>query len=155
MAGVIRSGLRARVWRDNDTLFAQMLIDAPLSYRAHYIEAGRLATAHHPVNAEREYRRALALFPYDAGLQASAADLYSRTNRCEAAVPLYRRSVALDSTNHLVRTRLIHCLVRLRNLKEARAAAAASLVHGDLGAREDSIRVDSLERSMQADRVDR
>jgi hypothetical protein len=150
LAGAVRSATRAPIWRDNETLFAQTLIDAPLSYHPHYIEARRLAEAKDTQGAELEYRRALALFPYDAGLLASAADFFSRTKRCEAAAPLYRRSLEVDSTNRTIRTRFIRCLVRLQRLDEARGVATTSLAHADLDAREDSVRVDSLARAMQA-----
>ncbi|HET6795597.1 MAG TPA: hypothetical protein VFH40_00440, partial [Gemmatimonadales bacterium] len=148
-AGAVSSGIRASIWRDNETLFAQTLIDAPLSYRAHYVEARRLADAKDPKGAELEYRRALALFPYDAGLLANAADFFSRRKHCEDAAPLYRRSLEIDSTNHTIRTRFIRCLVLLQGLDEARAVAATSLAHADLDALEDSVRVDSLARAMQ------
>ncbi len=95
LAGTVRSAWRQPVWRDSETLFASLLVDAPDSYRTHWIHAHTLAAKGDRSGAERAYQKALGLFQDDPRLLAEMGDRYSATNRCGQAVALYRRSLAI------------------------------------------------------------
>jgi hypothetical protein len=61
VAGVARSASRTRVWRDNDTLFSQAVLDAPESYRAHYMLGAWKFEQGRKQEGEQHYRRAIHL----------------------------------------------------------------------------------------------
>jgi len=140
----IRSASRHPVWHDSGSVKAQALIDSPLSYRPHWWEARRLASARDPEGADREFEHALALFADDPKLLEDAADHYARSRRCRQGLPLYRRSLALAPNRPRLYRRVTWCLAELGRFDEAQRAAAAALARGDPFARADAARVDSL-----------
>jgi tetratricopeptide (TPR) repeat protein len=108
--GAIRSAARQPVWSDSRTLYASLLTDAPRSYRTHWIHAHTLAAAGDRAGAEQAYRRALELFADDPRLLAEMGDRYSTMNRCDEAVALYRRSLALRPDTLFDKRRFARCL---------------------------------------------
>lgn len=87
--GVARSIARNPVWRNNDTLYRQGVLDAPDSYIAHF-HLG----AHHFSNSrfregQMHYRRAIELFPHDPLVAYSFAEQLRAAGMCDAAIPLY------------------------------------------------------------------
>ncbi len=141
IAGGLRSAVRQPVWRSHESFLTQMLLEAPDSYRSHWVRGIRLLTAHETAAGERELATAVALFPDDPQLLAQVADRYRGSNRCEAAVPFYRHSLAIDRRRSYLRERLIECLVRLDQLDEARAEVGRALATRQPGARRDSVLV--------------
>jgi protein O-mannosyl-transferase len=110
LAGAVRSALRQPVWRDNATLFASLLVDAPRSYRTHWIHAGTLAAKGDRAGAELAYQRALALFQDDPRLLAEMGDRYSTMKRCSEAMRLYQRSLTLSRDTLFDKPRFNRCL---------------------------------------------
>jgi hypothetical protein len=117
--GAIRSATRSPVWRSNDTLFSRAVIDAPTSYRAHYVlgmlrfEQGRMA------EGEQEYRRALALFPYDPYLAIGLAGEYQSAGLCQAALPLYELAYRVNPALPAGHAGYARCLQRLGRRDDA------------------------------------
>ena len=68
VAGLARTIDRQRIWKDNDTFFLALIRDAPNGYRAHYLNGRQAAMHGRLVEMEREYRHAIRIFPYDAGM---------------------------------------------------------------------------------------
>jgi tetratricopeptide (TPR) repeat protein len=145
-AGVVRSALRQPVWRNNDLFFDQMLVDAPKSYRSHWIRGLRLFETRDAAGGDKEFATALNLFPNDPALLAQVADRYRASGRCDEAVPLYRQSLVIEPRTSYLRRRMIECLFKADRLDEAREEVARALATHARGARRDSIWVDSLIR---------
>src|SRR5439155_2787621 len=95
-AGALKSAMRTRVWHDNDRLFRQGVVDAPLSYRAHYMLGAWAFEQQRKREGEQEYRRALTLFPYDPFVAYNLAKQYREVGLCVQAVPFFRWAYALD-----------------------------------------------------------
>ena len=131
--GVVRSTLRSRVWHDNGTLMLQTVRDAPDSYRAHYMLATYyLRERNDKRRAEFEYLKALKLFPYDPYLSFTFAEAYRTSNRCDAAVPLYRWTRQLDPDFPTGRTQYAQCLLETGDYDTARQMALAAVRAGGL-----------------------
>jgi predicted Zn-dependent protease len=131
--GVWKSATRTRVWRDNETLFNQAVVDSPLSYRAHYMLGAWDFEQKRQRLGEAEYRRALALFPYDPFLAFGLAEQYRTKGMCGPAVPLYQWSRGLDPDFPMGRTGLASCLLETGKYPEAKAVAYDAMrVGGDL-----------------------
>ena len=130
-AGIARSARRQLVWRDNATLFAQTVIDAPLSYRAHWAWGERLFDLERPAEAEREFRIAIALFDRDAALFAELGRVYRERGLCGPAAPLLERAVQLAPYDAPARADLAACLVWLGRLGEARRHGVTGLATGE------------------------
>lgn len=88
-AGSWRSITRTPVWKDNDHLMRQGIVDAPDSYRAHYMLANVLLASGRRREAEQQYRRAMLLFPYDTYMAYNFARQYQSLALYAQAVVLY------------------------------------------------------------------
>jgi len=94
----LRSAWRAPVWRSTDTVFAQMLREAPKSYRTHWALGAQAFMRGDSATGERELREAIRLNPAHPQPLEDLGRLYTRTGRWEAAIPLLERVIALDSS---------------------------------------------------------
>jgi hypothetical protein len=126
-AGLLKSMIRTRVWRDNETLFHQAVIDSPRAYRAHYMLGAWHFENKHQRAGEAEYRRALSLFPYDPFLSYNMAEEYRRAGSCRAALPFYRWTVALEPNLRLGHSMFAWCLLDQGHLAEGRSMALDAL----------------------------
>ena len=130
LTGAVRSEQRATVWHDNDTLFRHAIVDAPLSYRSHYMYGSWLFQQHHIVAGEAQYKIALRLFPYDPYMTFNLAERYREFGRCQHAIPQYQWTLSLDPEFPLGRTQLADCLLQVRQFDSAKVAALNALKAG-------------------------
>ena len=125
VAGTWRSSTRTRVWRDNDTLFNQAVLDVPESYRAHYMLGAWRFEQGRKKEGELHYRRAIHLFPYDPFMSYNLAQQYQFAGMFQAAIPMYRWSFEIAPTfrEGQGRANLALCLIDARQYDEAREQA--------------------------------
>jgi hypothetical protein len=90
VAGTWRSNTRTPVWHDNERLFSQAVVDAPESYRAHYMLGAWMFETKRKEEGEHHYRRAIKLFPYDPFMSYNLAMQYQISGMYAQAIPLYR-----------------------------------------------------------------
>lgn len=131
LLGLFRSGFRQRVWRDNETLFAQTVNDVPASYKAHMAYAALLFQHNRRSEAFEEIKIAHALFPKDLGVLEYAAQEYSRVEGCRQAIGLYGRVLAEDPRRSRSRVGLASCLIALHDHVDARKTIRQGLVIGE------------------------
>jgi tetratricopeptide (TPR) repeat protein len=93
-----KSVRRATVWRSNDVLFAQMLREAPNSFRGHWAQGAKAFLEGDSVSGEREMRAAIRLAPDHPQPMEDLGRLYASTGRHEPAIPLLDRVLQLDSS---------------------------------------------------------
>lgn len=150
--GTARSALRQPVWRDNATLFAQTVVDAPTSYRARMMHSFALKAQKRDAEALDELRLARLIFPADPELMEYTAVEYGNMQRCPLAIPLYRRALELDPARILARQGLTVCLMIIGDYAGARSEVVKGLARG--GARDSYLRLrfmtDSLETAARA-----
>ena len=127
VAGIARSIDRQRVWKNNDAFFAQLMKDAPNGYRAHFVFGRHLESKLRFTQSESEYRRAIKIFPYDAGMTMFVADLYTRSGRCEPAVALFALTFGVEPDLGEGRYEYVYCLTRLGRWSDARREALSGL----------------------------
>ena len=106
---------------------AQLLIDAPLSYRSHHGAASLLWEGHQREASEIEYQRALLLFPKSFAVPRELADRLRLEARCKEAIPLYLRALRYAPDLNEVRSSLIACLMYEGRYVEARSQAKIGL----------------------------
>ena len=128
--GIARSVTRNPVWRDNDTLFQQAVIDTPESYRAHFMLGTRLFEKKKKEEGERHYRRALQLFPYDPLMAYALAEQYRGADMCVPAVPLYQWYFQLAPNADRGHLGFAACLLAVGRYSDAREEALRSLRKG-------------------------
>lgn len=128
--GLARSHLRNPVWRSNETLFRQAIVDAPNSYRAHFMLGTQLFEKNEKVAAEKHYRIALRLFPYDPLMARGLAEQYRAAGMCAPAIPLYEWYFELEPLAARGRLGYAQCLLFALRLNEARAAALRAIQLG-------------------------
>jgi hypothetical protein len=126
-AGVVASALRQRTWANPFSQSAQLLIDAPLSYRSHYGAASLLWEGHQREASEIEYQRALLLFPRSFAVPRELADRLRLEARCKEAIPLYQQALRYAPDLNEVRSSLIACLMYEGRYNEARSQAKIGL----------------------------
>ena len=127
VAGLARSIDRQRVWKNNDTFFAALMRDAPNGYRAHFLYARHVGLKSRLTEMEREYRRAIRIFPYDAAMTLSVADAYTRAGICAPAVTLFEWTFTVDPEIGEGRYEYVYCLAKLGRWTEVRREALAGL----------------------------
>jgi hypothetical protein len=126
LAGTLRSWDRAPVWRDNDTLFRQTVVDVPSSSRAHWMLAEYISQTEGPRAAIDEMMLAVALGRRDdPTLLAFAADQLSMAGMCQRATGLYLKALSITPENVQLRANTSLCLLRLGRIDEARNVAEA------------------------------
>ncbi|MGH7618892.1 MAG: hypothetical protein ACREPM_16860 [Gemmatimonadaceae bacterium] len=123
VAGAAWSAERTTVWRNNDRLFHQAVIDSPDAYRAHYMLGAWSFENKRKREGEAEYRKALNLFPYDPFLSYNMAEQYRLAGLCGPAVPLYRWTHGLDPHFPLGHGAFAWCLLNEGFYAEARSRA--------------------------------
>jgi predicted Zn-dependent protease len=128
--GIVRSARRARVWHDNETLFRQAVVDSPNAYRAHFMLGAWAFDHQRQREGERELRHALNLFPYDPYVAYNLAEQYRRSDRCEAAIPMYRWALGMDKNFPFGHSAFSLCLLTTGSIAEAKAAALDALKRG-------------------------
>lgn len=129
--GLARSVTRNRVWRDNDRLFRRGVVDAPDSYRAHFLLGHHLFDQGLESEGEAHYREAIRLFPHDPYVAYDLAEKYRAANLCERAIPLYRWLYDNDPTFPFGRVAFATCLLNTVRLDEARAQALRAMRAGE------------------------
>jgi hypothetical protein len=118
--GVTRSALRQRDWKNDILLFTRMTLDAPGNYRGHALLGRHLFAQGHRQEGIQQMLIALDLYADDDAIWSDTADLYRRMGRCDKAMPLYRRAIALDHAQPNVRGSMASCLMRLGRFAAAR-----------------------------------
>ena len=146
LAGVVRTALRLPVWHDMRSFREQSLLETPNSYKTHWARGVQLFQSQDFAGGERELVTAMTIFPNDPQLLARLADHYRATRRCDAAVELYGRSLAIDDSRFYLRQRMVACLIKLGRLDEAMAVARRAIAGHERDARSDSVQVDSAMR---------
>jgi len=129
--GVLRSGFRQPVWRDNQTLFTQTVSDVPASYKAHLAYAALLFQNNRRKEAFEEVKLAHVLYPKDLDVVEYAAQEYSRVEGCRRAVVLYNYVLAEDPGHSRSRVGLASCLIALHEHAAARKTIQDGLVIGE------------------------
>jgi protein O-mannosyl-transferase len=119
-----RTWLRNRDWRDNSTLFAVTLIDAPDSAKAHFNAGVGLETAGRGDEAILQYGRALAIYPRCAEAALGIGNVYE--NKGSDGLALYWYEHALQQEPALAKAHLQIGLIRGRR-GELDASEAAIL----------------------------
>jgi protein O-mannosyl-transferase len=127
LAGMVASARRERTWANPFAQSAQLLIDAPLSYRSHYGAASLLWEGHQRQASEIEYQRALTLFPRSFAVPRELADRLRLEARCDEAIPLYLHALRYAPDLNEVRSSLIACLMYAGRYAEARSQARIGL----------------------------
>ncbi|MEP7000678.1 MAG: hypothetical protein ABI969_09380 [bacterium] len=127
LAGLARSIDRQRVWKNNDVFFVALMHDAPNGYRAHYLNARHVGRQSRLSDMEKEYRRAIRIFPYDAGMTLSVADAYARAGLCEPAAALFEWTFGVEPETGEGRYEYVYCLSRLGKWADVRREALAGM----------------------------
>ncbi|MES2178682.1 MAG: tetratricopeptide repeat protein [Gemmatimonadota bacterium] len=128
-AALARSIDRMRVWKNNERFFAALMRDAANGYRAHYLHALELQRLSRFAEMEVEYRHAIRIFPYDAGMNLGVADAYTRAGMCAQAVTLFEWTFNVDPEAGNGRYEYVYCLARLGRWKDAKREAFTGLSH--------------------------
>jgi hypothetical protein len=126
----VRSIQRTTVWRDNERLFHQAVVDSPGAYRAHYMLGAWAFENKRKREGETEYHKALSLFPYDPFLSYNMAEQYRAVGLCGPAIPLYRWTFGLDPSFPLGHSAFAWCLLNEGVYGEARSRALDAIRHG-------------------------
>jgi tetratricopeptide (TPR) repeat protein len=125
--GIGRSVTRNGVWRDNETLFRQGIVDAPDSYRSHFMLGVYLFDHGRKAEGETHYRHAIRLFPYDPVMAYALAEQYRGAGLCSVAIPYYQALFELAPTANRGYNGLAACLLMMGQVEEARLKALAGI----------------------------
>jgi hypothetical protein len=127
-AGTMWSAKRTTVWHDNERLFRKTVADYPDSYRAHFMLGSWAFSQQRLSEGEQEFRRAIALFPFDPSPAMALAEQYRRIGTCPQAITYYRIAQTIDPK--LAHVDMAKCLVKERQYAEARAQIRTAMSAG-------------------------
>ncbi|MBI3567624.1 MAG: hypothetical protein HY084_05410 [Gemmatimonadetes bacterium] len=128
--GFSKSAERQFTWKDNASVFHTLTTDAPLNFKAHYTAGGEFFEEKRPVEGEREWRMAVALYPEYAGVWVDLAHKYREAHVCQAAIPTYLTAFKYDSIIPLARAGLVACYLELGQWHIARSTARRAIADG-------------------------
>ena len=128
--GIAKSVDRTRTWKDSDTVFKTLAADAPLDFKAHYVDGGMLWEEHHGQEAEIQWLMAIKLMPDYYGVRVDLAHRYRELHHCDAAVKLYKEALAIEPSLPLARVGLIACYLELAQFRTARTEALVTKADG-------------------------
>jgi hypothetical protein len=126
IAGVARSAVRHRDWKDHFTFWETTTVDTPLSYRGHYAYGELLGDRGDYEGSLRHLRRAITLNPAAYWVETELGDVYQKMGDCESALRHYAASLKVRESQVMVRLSRMSCLLQLGRLEEARAEADAA-----------------------------
>ena len=130
LLGVVHSARRNTVWRNEDRLWRQGVVDSPNSYLAHFRLGLHLLSSGAYREGETHYRRAIDLFPYDPTMAYSFAEQLRTAGRCDAAMPIYRWLFEASPESRRGHIGYAACLLDARRYDEARREALVWLDRG-------------------------
>lgn len=149
MLGGLRSWSRSQVWRNNYSLWGQTLIDAPDSYHAWAAFGLLVNDIGHREAAIRSLEKSVSIWDRTSGPLLMLADLYRDDGNCAAAIPMYKKVVALS--NHApARNELIACMIKLHDYVTARQEALEGIRGGYL-AMEFRVWMRTLDKAIRED----
>jgi hypothetical protein len=125
--GAARSIHRLRIWKNNDVFIEALVRDAPLGYRAHFVRGRHLALKGDGRGMELEYRHAIRLFPYDAGMTLTIADAYTRAGLFKPAADLFEWTYSVEPHTGQGRYEYVYSLARLQRWTDVRREALAGI----------------------------
>lgn len=128
-----RTATRLPVWRDDETVIAQMLRDRPVSYFGWFNEGVRLEAGGREAEALAAFETARRLWDGDGRMLERMASMHLRAGRPAEAVPLLARSLEIDARRPPTRKVLFQTLQALGRADEARAVALRGIEVGDPG----------------------
>lgn len=128
--GIARSYSRNPVWRDNDSLFRQSVIDSPNSYRSHFMLGAHEFSASRFAEGEAHYRRAIELFPHDPLVAWAFAEQLRAAGKCEGAVPLYHWLFTVRPDARRGHLGYAACLLLQGQFEDARSEALVFMARG-------------------------
>ena len=128
--GAARSAERTFVWKDNESVFNTLIIDAPLDFKAHYVNGGMLWEQHHAQEAEIQWLIALKLMPDYYGVRIDLAHKYRELHHCAEAIPLYKQGLAEEPSLPLARIGLVACYLETAQFRLARTTALEAKADG-------------------------
>jgi hypothetical protein len=128
--GVARSAERTYTWKDSETVFTTLAIDAPLSFKAHYVAGGMLFEQHHAREGEIEWLMAIKLMPDYYAVRVDLAHKYRELHHCREAIPLYQKALEIEPSLPLARIGLDICYLELAQFRKARTAALMDRADG-------------------------
>jgi hypothetical protein len=125
--GVARSWQRGGVWRDQETLLRQTVVDSPRSYSAHLALARLLSDSGAVGEAEPHFREAAMIQPTLVDRERIAGDRYRMEGYCRPAIRRYRLPLLLRPRDSALRASVVACLINLGRYSEVRAIAEPGL----------------------------
>jgi hypothetical protein len=128
--GAARSAERQYAWKDSETVFLQLAVDAPTNFKSHYALGGLYFESKHPVEGEREWRFAIALMPGYYGVYTDLGHKYRDAHVCQAAIPNYQKALSLEPALPLARAGLVACYLELAQYRRARAESRSAIADG-------------------------
>lgn len=128
--GIGRSVERTYTWKDSNSVFTTLEADAPLSFKAHYVEGGMLFEQHHAREAEIQWLIAIRLMPDYYAVRVDLAHKYRELHHCDAAIPLYKDALRIEPALPLARIGLDICYLELAQYRKARLGALLDRAEG-------------------------
>jgi len=128
--GVLRSAARQRTWRDMPSVVMQLVQDAPLNYRGWLMYGAQMRDLGRGADARKAMVRAASLYRQDGGVYQELGQLVWFQGGCRSAVPLFRRSLAVDPGLTNARNSLYACLLKLGDSTAAMNLAAEGAKRG-------------------------
>jgi hypothetical protein len=128
--GIGRSVERTYSWKDSDTVFNTLLVDAPNDFKAHWAMGNLLWERHRALDAELQWQMAIRLMPDYYAVRVDLAHKYRELHHCDAAVPLYVKALEIEPALPLARIGLAACYLELSQYRNARLTSLLAVADG-------------------------
>jgi hypothetical protein len=118
---------RTQIWKNNDSVFAQALIDAPYVYRTHFMMGAWLFSKKHIIEGEKELRLSLVLYDRDPYVWFALGQEYMNYRMYKPAIRYFRKALEVDPNLVEARVRLAVALAGAEQWDDAWQEARTTL----------------------------
>jgi hypothetical protein len=128
--GIGTSAERNFTWKSSETVFKTLASESPLSFKGHFGLGGLYFEQKRLLEGEREWRYAIALMPDYYGVYIDLGHKYRELHLCPAAIPMYKKGLAIEPALPLARVTLAACYLELAQYRRARSEARSAIADG-------------------------
>jgi hypothetical protein len=127
VTGAAHSAERQRTWESSEKVFTTLVAEVPQSFKGHYAFGGMLWEQKRNMEAELQWRYAIALYPTYFAVYQELGHKYREAHICPAAIPMYQKALRIEPSLPFSNVGLAACHLEMAQFRTARSVARRAI----------------------------